>query len=247
MWSALYLASQILPKRCFFKNQFHPNFWWLPLKCYKSKVCFFAMNNSPACSFVSLALSTHHESAPDPLEWSAPIRNQATFAATPVIHRPSMGYRGFTWVSQWILVKAIIFLEVPFIKQNGIIDTHCEPGVWNPPKDTHIFFAKERFPDSRLSEQYVKVQCKGIHTPKSACHKVLSCPSIWLEILGEKNHHQKITTTQNRQQFTRWLLQVFTSFFPIQGLIISKFFSGGIALKGPKDRILFRSWLGPRV
>ena len=49
-------------------------------------------------------------------------------------------YMGFTVDS----CEGYQFSEVPFIKRNGIIDTHCEPGVWNPPKDTHIFFLPKR-------------------------------------------------------------------------------------------------------
>ena len=152
MWSALYLASYILPRRCFFQNfnsiQIFGDF---PLNATNPSSSIFAMNNSPACIFILSCTiptqnlcKTHHKSAPGPVEWSAPIRNQATFAATPGIPKSTLngGCRDFTldpshWFHSGFLWR--LFFGGSLQKKEWIIRAHCRLGFWTPPK-IYIFF-----------------------------------------------------------------------------------------------------------
>lgn len=159
--------QHILPRRCFFQNfnsiQSFGDFLQHDTTPSSS---IFATNNSPACIFILSCTiptknlcKTHHKSAPGPVEWSAPIRNQATFAATPGIPKSTLdgGCRDFTldpahWFHGGFLWR-LFFWGFPSKKgmdYSGPLPTR----VLDLPKDIHIFFPKpvhfRWFPDSSL-------------------------------------------------------------------------------------------------
>ena len=174
MWSALYLASYILPRRCFFQNfnsiQIFGDF---PQNATNPSSSIFAMNNSPACIFISSCTIQHKIFAKRITNLHLVQLNEALpFGTRPLLqqlleyqNRPSMGDAG---ILPWTLPTGFTvdscegFFLGGFPSKKGMDYSGPLPTrVLDPPKDIHIFFPKpvhfRWFPDSSLEfDWYLK-------------------------------------------------------------------------------------------
>lgn len=125
MWSALYLASYILPRRCFFQNfnsiQIFGDFL---LNATNPSSSIFAMNNSPACIF-NLSCTIQRKIF---AKRTTNLHLVQLNEALPFRTRPLLQQLLYTGALHWTLPTVFtvdscegFFWGVPFKKRNGLL------------------------------------------------------------------------------------------------------------------------------